>query len=37
MLAAEAHPGTPADFMAFIVQEIPKWQAMAKLAGVKAE
>jgi tripartite-type tricarboxylate transporter receptor subunit TctC len=37
MLAAEAHPGTPADFMAFIVKEIPKWQAMAKLAGVKAE
>jgi tripartite-type tricarboxylate transporter receptor subunit TctC len=37
MLAAEAHPGTPADFMAFIVQEIPKWQAMARLAGVKAE
>jgi tripartite-type tricarboxylate transporter receptor subunit TctC len=37
MLGAEAHPGTPADFMAFIVQEIPKWQAMARLAGVKAE
>jgi tripartite-type tricarboxylate transporter receptor subunit TctC len=37
MLAAEAHPGTPADFMAFIVKEIPKWQAMAKLAGVKVE
>jgi tripartite-type tricarboxylate transporter receptor subunit TctC len=36
-LAAEAHPGTPADFTAFIVKEIPKWQAMAKLAGVKAE
>jgi tripartite-type tricarboxylate transporter receptor subunit TctC len=37
MLAAEAHPGTPADFTAFIVKEIPKWQAMAKLAGTKAE
>jgi tripartite-type tricarboxylate transporter receptor subunit TctC len=37
MLAAEAHPGAPEDFMAFIVKEIPKWQAMAKLAGVKAE
>ncbi len=36
-LAAEARPGTPEDFRAFIVQEIPKWQAMAKLAGVKAE
>ena len=36
-LAAEAHPGTPEDFMAFIVKEIPKWQALAKLAGVKAE
>jgi len=37
MLAAEAHPGAPEDFMAFIVKEIPKWQALAKLAGVKAE
>jgi tripartite-type tricarboxylate transporter receptor subunit TctC len=37
MLAAEAHPGTPADFTTFIVKEIPKWQAMARLAGVKAE
>jgi tripartite-type tricarboxylate transporter receptor subunit TctC len=36
-LAAEANPGTPEDFRAFIVKEIPKWQAMAKLAGVKAE
>lgn len=36
-LAAEANPGTPEDFTAFIVREVPKWQAMAKLAGVKAE
>jgi tripartite-type tricarboxylate transporter receptor subunit TctC len=36
-LAAEANPGTPDDFAAFIVREVPKWQAMAKLAGVKAE
>jgi tripartite-type tricarboxylate transporter receptor subunit TctC len=36
-LAAQAHPGTPDDFMAFIVREIPKWQAMARLAAVKAE
>ena len=36
-LAAESRPGSPEDFRAFIVKEIPKWQAMAKLAGVKAE
>jgi tripartite-type tricarboxylate transporter receptor subunit TctC len=36
-LAAEARPGTPADFATFIRREVPKWQAMAKLAGVKAE
>jgi len=36
-LAAEARPGSPEDFRAFIVKEIPKWQAMTKLAGVKAE
>jgi tripartite-type tricarboxylate transporter receptor subunit TctC len=36
-LAAEARPGTPDDFAAFILREVPKWQAMAKLAGVKAE
>jgi tripartite-type tricarboxylate transporter receptor subunit TctC len=36
-LAAEANPGTPEDFAAFIVREVPKWQAMVKLAGVKAE
>jgi tripartite-type tricarboxylate transporter receptor subunit TctC len=36
-LAALSRPGTPEDFRAFIVSEIPKWQAMAKLAGIKAE
>jgi tripartite-type tricarboxylate transporter receptor subunit TctC len=36
-LAAESKPGTPEDFAAFIVREVPKWQGMAKLAGVKAE
>ena len=36
-LAAEAMPGTPEDFAALVVREVPKWQAMVKLAGVKAE
>jgi tripartite-type tricarboxylate transporter receptor subunit TctC len=36
-LAAEAKPGTPEDFAAFIRREVPKWQAMAKLAGVKGD
>jgi tripartite-type tricarboxylate transporter receptor subunit TctC len=36
-LAAEAKPGTTEDFAAFILREVPKWQVMAKLAGVKAE
>jgi tripartite-type tricarboxylate transporter receptor subunit TctC len=36
-LGAEARPGTPADLADFIAKEIPKWQAMAKLAGVTAE
>ncbi len=36
-LGAQAQPGTPGDFWTFIVQEIPKWQAMAKLAGLKAQ
>jgi tripartite-type tricarboxylate transporter receptor subunit TctC len=36
-LAAESKPGTPEDFAAFIVREVPKWRGMAKLAGVKAE
>jgi tripartite-type tricarboxylate transporter receptor subunit TctC len=36
-LAAAARPGTPEDLAAFIAAEIPKWQAMAKLAGVSGE
>jgi tripartite-type tricarboxylate transporter receptor subunit TctC len=36
-LAAEARPGTPEDLAAFVAREIPKWQAMARTAGVKAE
>src|SRR6185436_17972623 len=36
-LAAEASHGKHEDFAAFIVREVPKWQAMAKLAGVKGE
>ena len=36
-LAAESRPGSPEDFRAFIVKEIPKWQAMAKLADVKPQ
>jgi len=30
-------PGTPADFSAFLAQEIPKWAAIVKLTGAKAE
>jgi tripartite-type tricarboxylate transporter receptor subunit TctC len=36
-LAAQARPGTPDDLATFIAAEIPKWQAMAKLAGVSGE
>jgi tripartite-type tricarboxylate transporter receptor subunit TctC len=36
-LAAVAMPGTPEEFAAFVVREVPKWQAMVKLAGVKAD
>jgi tripartite-type tricarboxylate transporter receptor subunit TctC len=36
-LAAETRPGPPEELAAFIAQEIPKWQAMAKLAGITAE
>jgi tripartite-type tricarboxylate transporter receptor subunit TctC len=28
---------TPDDLAAFIAAEIPKWQAMAKLAGISGE
>jgi tripartite-type tricarboxylate transporter receptor subunit TctC len=36
-LAAQARPGSPEDLGTFIAAEIPKWQAMAKLAGVSGE
>jgi tripartite-type tricarboxylate transporter receptor subunit TctC len=36
-LAAEARPGTPEDLATFVAGEIPKWQTMAKLAGVSGE
>jgi tripartite-type tricarboxylate transporter receptor subunit TctC len=35
--AAEARPGTPQDFAAFIAAERPKWVAMAKLTNLKPE
>jgi tripartite-type tricarboxylate transporter receptor subunit TctC len=34
---AEARPGTPQDFAAFIAVERPKWVAMAKLSNLKPE
>ena len=36
-LAAETRIGTPQDFAAFIKAEDPKWTAMAKMSGLKAE
>ena len=36
-LAAEARPGTPEELATFIAGEIPKWQDMARLAGVTGE
>jgi tripartite-type tricarboxylate transporter receptor subunit TctC len=36
-LAAVTRPGTPQDFAAFVASENPKWIAMAKLSGLKAE
>jgi tripartite-type tricarboxylate transporter receptor subunit TctC len=36
-LSAEARPGTPEDLAAFIATEIPKWQAMARMAGINGE
>jgi tripartite-type tricarboxylate transporter receptor subunit TctC len=36
-LSAEANPGPPEALSAFVAKEIPKWQAMAKLAGISAE
>jgi tripartite-type tricarboxylate transporter receptor subunit TctC len=35
--AAEAKPGTPQDFAAFIAAERPKWTSMAKLSNLKPE
>jgi hypothetical protein len=29
--------GTPADYADFLVSELPKWIAMAKLSGATAE
>jgi tripartite-type tricarboxylate transporter receptor subunit TctC len=34
-LAAQARPGTPEDFAAFIGTEAPKWAAMAKLIHIE--
>jgi tripartite-type tricarboxylate transporter receptor subunit TctC len=36
-LAAQARPGTPEDFAAFISKEAPRWAAMAKLSGVEPD
>ena len=36
-LGAETRSGTPQEFAAFIKAEDPKWTAMAKLSGLKAE
>jgi tripartite-type tricarboxylate transporter receptor subunit TctC len=36
-LSAQANPGPPEALAAFVAKELPKWQAMAKLAGIKAE
>ena len=36
-LASDARPGTPEELATFIAGEIPKWQSMAKVAGVSAE
>ena len=36
-LEAQAMFGSPADYAAFLVSELPKWTAMAKLSGAAAE
>ena len=36
-LGAISEPGTPEDFAAFMVKEVPKWVTMVKLSGVKPE
>jgi len=35
--SAIADAGTPADFAAFLAKEVPRWAAIVKLAGAKAE
>ena len=35
--SAIADTGTPADFGAFLARELPRWAALVKLAGAKAE
>src|SRR5882757_2324544 len=37
LLGAIADPGTPEDFAAFMMKEIPKWVSMVKLSGIKPE
>jgi tripartite-type tricarboxylate transporter receptor subunit TctC len=37
LLGASGQPGTQADFAAFISTEVPKWTAMAKLAGANTQ
>jgi tripartite-type tricarboxylate transporter receptor subunit TctC len=36
-VGAEAAPGTPQDFAAFIASETEKWSSIAKTAGVQPE
>ncbi|MEA2990501.1 MAG: hypothetical protein QOG83_3212 [Alphaproteobacteria bacterium] len=36
-LGAIANVGTPEDFAAFIVKEVPKWSTMTRLSGVQPE
>jgi hypothetical protein len=36
-LEAQAMFGTPDDYADFLVRELPKWTAMAKLSGAAAE
>ena len=36
-LGVETKPGTPADFSAFIADELPKWAAVIKSSGMKLQ
>jgi tripartite-type tricarboxylate transporter receptor subunit TctC len=36
-IAAQARPGSPEDFAAFISKEAPRWAAMVKLSGVEPD